>query len=282
MTRSKKSKRPSKKSILRRPGWLAIVLLVCAAAVASAYLAWFLYGQPEAAGPHGKQTAEANDNPGQTEGHPAILPFNKNQYSLSDSGSLWVIVNKGRRLPEGYTPGMLVTTAMPLSRSGILLREDAAKALESLVGGAKSAGLNLMLASGYRSYSYQTNLYNGYVSSQGQTEADRTSARPGHSEHQTGLAADLAPVSRKCEIEKCFGNLAEGKWLASNAHSYGFIIRYPEGQESFTGYDYEPWHIRYVGAPLAGQIYNSGETLEQFFGLPTYPSYPSDIFQLAV
>lgn len=210
--------------------------------------------------------------------------FDKSQYSTTNSASLWVVVNKGRKLPSDYVPADLVTPNIRLRQAGssqnMQLRSDAAMALASLVGGAKSAGFSLMLASGYRSYGYQTSLYNGYVSSQGRTEADRTSARPGHSEHQTGLAADLEPASRVCEIKKCFGDMAEGQWLAGNAQLYGFVVRYPAGKESLTGYDYEPWHVRYVGVELATQLYNQGETLEQFMNLPSYPDYPRQIYRL--
>lgn len=131
-----------------------------------------------------------------------------------------------------------------------------------------------MLSSGYRSYNYQTSLYSNYVKNEGQTAADTQSARPGHSEHQTGLAADIEPASRNCEVDQCFATTPEGKWLAANAYTYGFIIRYPADKVDVTGYEYEPWHIRYIGAPLATELHNQGiETLEEFFGVSGGPSY---------
>jgi D-alanyl-D-alanine carboxypeptidase len=160
------------------------------------------------------------------------------------------------------------------------IRADTAVAMKQLFDGAAQSGLQLKLASGYRSYSTQKALYNGYVASSGQAYADASSARPGHSEHQTGLAADLEPASRNCEIQQCFGTTAEGKWLAANAYKYGFIIRYQEGKDRLTGYEYEPWHVRYIGADLATKVYKSGKTLEQYFGMTTYADYPATSYQL--
>ena len=129
----------------------------------------------------------------------------------------------------------------------------------------------MKVISGYRSQYTQTSVYNSYAQKDGVTAADRYSARPRYSEHQTGLAADLG--NGTCDLEICFGNTSAGKWLESNAHKYGFIIRYPKGKESLTGYQYEPWHLRYVGKELAIQIYKTNQTLEQFFGLPPSQSY---------
>src|SRR5690606_25707577 len=117
----------------------------------------------------------------------------------------------------------------------------------------------------YRSYSYQSNLYNRYVRSHGKTEADRFSARPGHSEHQTGLAFDFGGKNQAHWLEKSFEGTKEGKWLLANAHKYGFILRYPKGKEKITGYIYEPWHYRYVGSKKASEIKNSKLTMEEYF-----------------
>ncbi|PJE65534.1 hypothetical protein COU91_01040 [Candidatus Saccharibacteria bacterium CG10_big_fil_rev_8_21_14_0_10_47_8] len=200
------------------------------------------------------------------------------------AASLSVVVNKGRILPSTYVPANLVVPNVAL-RLGpgspeMRVRADAASAMEQLFAAAARDSLQLKLASGYRSYSFQRSLYNGYVASLGQAYADATSARPGHSEHQTGLAADLEPASRNCEIQECFGNTAEGKWLAANSYKYGFIIRYQQGKQSLTGYQYEPWHVRYLGTSLATKVYSSGKILEQYFGLPSYADYPAVQFQL--
>jgi D-alanyl-D-alanine carboxypeptidase len=219
-----------------------------------------------------------------TGGH-ASVNFNKTQHSINDPASIWVVVNKGRVLPDTYVPADLVTPHVPLrlaeNEPEMYLRQAAASALEKMSADADTQGIHLMLASAYRSYRLQVGLYNGYVKTQGQNSADASSARPGHSEHQTGLAADLEPQNRKCEVELCFSDTKEGRWLAKNAYEYGFIIRYQKGQEILTGYEYEPWHVRYVGNDLALQIHKSGQTLEQFFGLTAYSDYPKTYYQLA-
>ncbi len=213
------------------------------------------------------------------------VQFNKDKYSLNDPSSLWAIANKGRQLPADYVPANLVNPNVPLrldsSSPEMMLRQDAASALAQMFTAAQKDDLKLMLASGYRPYSQQVALYNRYVSQDGQAAADTYSAKPGHSEHQLGLAADVEPVSRICEVDQCFADTAEGKWVAANAYKSGFIIRYPKGKESQTGYEYEPWHVRYVGAALAAQIYKTDTTLEQFFGLPYYDSYPDQPYKLS-
>lgn len=212
------------------------------------------------------------------------VSFNKRQYSINDPASLWVVVNKGRALPSTYVPEGLASPNIPIRPNAIsderLVGGQMKMPLESLAAAANQAGYQLMLASGYRSYATQQAVYGNFVTQMGMSEADKSSARPGHSEHQTGLAADLEPTSRKCEIQQCFGDTPEGQWLAANSYKYGFIIRYAQGNEPLTGYEYEPWHVRYLGASLAQQIHQSGETLEQFFALPAYTSYPPNSFRL--
>lgn len=214
----------------------------------------------------------------------AIPSFNKSQYSINDPSSLWAVVDKGRVLPRDYVPADLVTPGVPLRLSSfspeMKVRDNAARSMERMFGVATSQNIHLMLASGYRSYAEQAAIYSGYIKTAGQTQADVQSAMAGHSEHQSGWAADLESTNRKCELDQCFGDTPEGKWLAANAHSFGFIIRYQKGQENLTGYEYEPWHIRYVGVDLAAQIIKSRETLEQFFGLPAVIQYPPSSFQL--
>lgn len=198
--------------------------------------------------------------------------FNTTAMSTTDPSSTWIVVNKQHPLsPKDYVPSDLVTPNVPLRVPGnesMQLRQVTATALEAMFAGASKDGLNLMLSSGYRSYTYQTNLYNGYVAAQGQATADTQSARPGYSEHQTGFAADVEPVNKNCEVESCFGDTAEGKWVAANAYKYGFIVRYTSGDEPISGYEPEPWHIRYVGTELANELHRTNtSTLEQFFGI---------------
>lgn len=207
--------------------------------------------------------------------------FNKYQYSINDPSSLWVVVNKGRVLPSDYVPAGLRQPSGGDSNQN--LRDDATTALEKLFSDALISGHNLVLYSGYRSYSYQTSIYNSFVKSQGQQMAEQFSARAGHSEHQTGLAADVSSTTGKCTLEQCFTYTAEGKWLAANSYKYGFIVRYPSGRQNLTGYEYEPWHLRYVGIELATEINKTDQTLEQFFGLDTYKldaAYPDNSYQL--
>lgn len=210
--------------------------------------------------------------------------FDRTKYPTDAASSLWVVVNKGRALPSDYAPASLAVPNVPLrlssSASEMQLRQEAASALETMFSAAKSQGINLMLASGYRSYSAQSSVYSSYVSQSGVAQADNFSARPGHSEHQTGLAADIEPLSRACEVEQCFESTPEGRWLAANSYKYGFVIRYQKTTQNLTGYEYEPWHVRYVGNGLAGQLQQSGQTLEQFFGLPAYTSYPDQQVEL--
>ncbi len=214
-----------------------------------------------------------------TASHAVVAPsFDKKRYSLTDPTSIWVIVNKQHPLqPKSYVPTDLVVPTVPLRVPGndsMQLRAPAAAALEAMFTAAKTQGLNLMLASGYRSYQYQVALYNGYVQSQGQATADTQSARPGYSEHQTGLAADLEPSSRNCELDACFQNTPEGKWVALNAYKYGFIIRYTADKTAVTGYEFEPWHVRYVGTDLTNAMHTQHiQTLEEFFGVSGGTTY---------
>lgn len=204
--------------------------------------------------------------------------FNKTKYSVSEPGSIWQVVNKQRLLPTSYVPANLVTANIPLridpNEEQMHISQIINDQLKKMTDDAAKQGFKLVLASGYRSASYQDGLYNSYVADKGQAYADATSARPGASEHQTGLAVDLSAGDKSCELEKCFGETQEGKWLATNGYRYGFIVRYPQGKTNITGYDYEPWHLRYVGVPLATEMHKQKiSTLEEFFGLPAAPDY---------
>jgi D-alanyl-D-alanine carboxypeptidase len=170
-------------------------------------------------------------------------------------------VNKKHKLPSDYVPS--VSTA-----SGATMRPEAIDALKNLLADAQNTGVPMKVLSSYRSYSTQVSTYNRWVNQSGQDAADTFSARPGHSEHQLGLAVDLGELdSTTCDLETCFGNTPAGNWLASNAQNYGFIIRYPSGKQTETGYQYEPWHLRYVGAEVAIAIKNSSQTLDQYYGV---------------
>ena len=139
----------------------------------------------------------------------------------------------------------------------------------------KTAGAGtLVLQSAYRSFASQTAVHARQVARLGKAKGEALAARPGFSEHQTGLAADVAAVSQGCVIQICFAKTKAGSWLASNAYLYGFILRYPKGQTAITGYQFEPWHFRFVGVSLAGQMHRDGiKTLESFWKLPAAPAY---------
>lgn len=194
---------------------------------------------------------------------PAAEPFDKSRYSTTDAASLWVVVNKKHPLtPIDYVPADL-TTAYGKTVSARLVPD-----LTAMITDAAKAGANLTLASAYRSYAYQTGLYNTYVAQDGQAEADTYSARPGYSEHQTGLAIDFGDRAGTCIIEPCFSGTAEGAWLAANAYKYGFLLRYTAAKQSVTGYEAEAWHYRYIGRDLATEMHADGiVTLEEFFGI---------------
>ena len=171
----------------------------------------------------------------------------------------YMIVNKTYTLPETYTP----VGAEGRERCNECITSETMKAFKEMQADAESLGLNIYISSGYRSYNYQKGLYNGYVSRNGQIEADKYSARPGHSEHQTGLAFDLNT------IDDAFALTPEGKWIEQNCYRYGLILRYPKGSTDKTGYEYESWHLRYVGNDLALKLYNDGNwiTMEEYFNL---------------
>ncbi|MCU1483088.1 MAG: D-alanyl-D-alanine carboxypeptidase family protein [Subtercola sp.] len=210
---------------------------------------------------------------------PTPAGFNKTQFSIDDPNSIWVVVNKLRPLADGadFVPPNLVDLPVDMPNpNGYQLRGDAEQALATMFDAAKSEiGTQLVAQSGYRDYSVQVKAYNYYVNLDGVAGADQTSARPGFSEHQTGLAMDILDTTSGCSTDGlCFANTDAGRWLAANAYRFGYILRYPADKTAVTGYEYEPWHFRYVGVDLATEMHNTGvETLEEFFGLPPAPDY---------
>lgn len=158
---------------------------------------------------------------------------------------------------------------------GQQLRAEAARAARTMMDAAKAEGVTLTVSSAYRSYAVQQQTYQYWVSVNGQQVADQLSARPGYSEHQTGLAIDFASPEG-CRLEECYEDTRAGRWLAKNAPNYGFILRFPKGQQAITGYLFEPWHYRYLGKDLAAQYTVSGAgTLEEFLGTGAAPDYVS-------
>ena len=162
-----------------------------------------------------------------------------------------IIVNKTYSLPEDYGNGE---------------DPEALSAFYEMQNDAYSDNIYLEIISGFRSYETQYYTYNSFVYDRGTELADRVSARPGHSEHQTGLAFDINTTANY------FADTPEAAWLAEHCAEYGFIIRYPKDKEYVTGYAYEPWHIRYIGREKAKIITQSGLTLEEYYGLTSYYS----------
>lgn len=203
--------------------------------------------------------------------------FDRAANSIDQPTSVWVVVNKSRQLnPIGYVPPDLVMPPVP-NVNGQPVRKVTSDALVAMFAAAQSeAGLRLVLQSGYRSYDTQVSVYNHDVASNGQAYADTDTARPGHSEHQTGLAVDISAASGTCTLDACFGQTREGRWLATNAWRFGFLLRYPSDKVAITGFTYEPWHFRYIGVPLAAELHRTGvTTLEEYFDVPGGEAYPS-------
>ena len=170
------------------------------------------------------------------------------------------LVNRQNAVSKYFIPTVRKVIGPGMSQS---MREDAAAALEDMFAAAKAEGINLSIVSGYRSYSKQSTIYSRKKASQGQEAADRVSARPGTSEHQLGLAMDVARKGSS-QLNTKFGTTKEGQWVSANAHRFGFIIRYLENYEDVTGYMYEPWHVRYVGKEHAEKLYECGLPMEMY------------------
>ncbi|MBG6189162.1 D-alanyl-D-alanine carboxypeptidase [Arthrobacter sp. CAN_A212] len=198
--------------------------------------------------------------------------------AFADPAAVTVVVNKRRPLdPIDYVPDDLVLPAVALAvdQANATLRPDAAQAVEEMYAAAAADDVGLTLVSGYRSYPVQVDTYNYWVSLNGSAEnADNYSARPGFSEHQTGLAFDIGQDDGACTLRSCFAETAAAAWAAENAHRFGFILRYPEGRQDTTGFLAESWHYRFVGAETSTSMWDDGvQTLEEYFGLPDAPDY---------
>jgi D-alanyl-D-alanine carboxypeptidase len=200
-------------------------------------------------------------------GETATLPELQSEAGSSAAGSL-VLVNKENGLAPDYVPPDLTVPKVPFSFTKVLpqkkMTAKAALALEKLFAQAKKDGLILVGVSGYRPYVYQKAVHKWNVRTVGKIAALKTSAPPGYSEHQTGLAMDLSTPNLHYKLDERFGDTKAGQWIADHAAEFGFIIRYPQGKEEITGYQYEPWHIRYVGEEHARKIAEADLTLEEY------------------
>jgi D-alanyl-D-alanine carboxypeptidase len=194
---------------------------------------------------------------------------------LDDPTFEWMVVNKHRRYdPDDYRPAALAAPKIA-NADGVVVEKTAARALAEMVAAAKAAGAGRIgVASGFRSYEMQVSTYNAEVAARGRDAADQLSARPGHSEHQSGLAADLIACDDGCGAFYAFGKSDQHDWVAAHSWEYGWIIRYESGCTDVTGYQPEPWHLRYIGRELARAYHQGGwHTLEEFFGLDPAPDY---------
>ncbi len=197
----------------------------------------------------------------------------------ADSSSITMLVNKTYYLDQSYSPAGLTELSSYYAASGQQLGAEAAAAMQAWGDAGRGVNVYFYASSAYRSYESQETVYNNYVLAYGQDGADARSARPGFSEHQTGLTVDLAATGDDEGLE--FKDTAAYQWTSTNSQDYGWILRYPEGKESITGYEFESWHYRYVGVEIAQAVYNSQLTYDEFWMLYLAPwesedSKPSD------
>ncbi len=195
--------------------------------------------------------------------------------------SIDVLINKENCLPSDYIPPDLTTPNIPArtyTSENAKLREPAARALENLYVAAKAEGFYFFSASGYRSYALQESVFNSEVSRVGFEKASTQVAYPGTSEHQSGLAMDISSDAMGGALLESFGDTGVGKWVAENCHKYGFIIRYPKDKVHITKYDYEPWHLRYLGVDFATHLYEKDLCMEEYYALNAkYRTFPIDL-----
>ncbi len=188
---------------------------------------------------------------------------------VTSDDSLTKVVNLAHLVDENYVPSDLRTVNVHVTEAQEL-RDEAATNLEYMFQAAINDHIYLKLVSGYRSYQLQKDLYNYYISIRGQAFADSVDAHPGASEHQLGLGVDIGCWNGACELEYCFTYYDDYTWLQEHAHEYGFVERYPDGKSDITRIAYSPWHFRYLGVEEATKVYESGLTLEEYYGVSAY------------
>ncbi|HEX4472990.1 MAG TPA: D-alanyl-D-alanine carboxypeptidase family protein [Nocardioides sp.] len=222
-------------------------------------------------GPGGPATPSSHSTHGSTQhgGTSSGATFDRGRHSLGDPTSIWVIVNKRHPIsPLEFRPRISIVR-------GYQVATPAAAPLTRMLDAADRAGVPLKIASAFRSYGYQEGVHSHLVATLGLQAADAISARPGYSEHQTGLAVDLQPLDGTCALQDCFAGTAAARWLTAHAWTFGFVVRYTRANSQVTGYSPEPWHFRYVGSALARELHETGiASLEQFFGV-TGGDYPT-------
>lgn len=255
---------------VRRNRIILVVVLAAAAVVALGAGLLLGGGGPFAAAKGAGSTPTPTETvrpaPASTAPPASVDTFDRAKFSLDDPNSIWVVVNKLRPMnPQDFVPSDLVPVDVPYTNEPELRQEAADAVIAMFQAATDEAGLTLASNSAYRSYETQVNVYDG---------DDTLTARPGFSEHQTGLVMDIGAESGECSLDPCFADTPEGAWLRDNAWRFGFILRYPADKTDITGYAFEPWHFRYVGVELATEMHETGvTTLEEFFGLPPAPNY---------
>ncbi|HEY0117283.1 MAG TPA: D-alanyl-D-alanine carboxypeptidase family protein [Cellulomonas sp.] len=204
---------------------------------------------------------------------PTAVGIDLAQYSTTDPSSLWVVVNKQHPVdPLDYEPPDLVSV------SGGLVRSVVAPDLAAMLAAAKADGVSIGVRTAYRSYNFQVSVHADVVHRSGTAYADKYSARPGYSEHQTGLALDIhSTADPSCDLKSCFTTTPEGQWVAAHGWEFGFVVRYTPENSAVTGYSPEAWHLRYVGRELAAWMHANGvASLEEVFGVSGGSDYPAD------
>jgi len=208
--------------------------------------------------------------------------YNRITFPLDlDPESITVFINKEHALSNAYIPRDLTKPNVTFDELEFsekqLLRQEASLALEALFNNALKCDLTLYAVSGFRSYNRQYDIFTSNLIQKGREHTLKYSAVPGTSEHQSGLAMDISCSTINFELDEVFDSTPEGIWLAENSYKEGFIIRYPKDKVDITGYEYEPWHIRYVGKVLADFLYENSLSLEEYYNYT-----PSDDFDFFI
>ena len=188
-------------------------------------------------------------------------PFYTQTREITNPDTITVLVNKYHYLPNDYVPSDMVET-LEYAKTKLLLQKEAYDNFLLMAKDIEKEDMHIRIVSAYRSFAYQKNLYNNYLKHDSIEMVDSYSARPGYSEHQTGLAIDIDNI--QIDYNK-FHLTNEFSWIRENAHKYGFILRYPFNKEKITGYKYEPWHLRYVGIDIATYIYQNDITYDEYY-----------------
>jgi D-alanyl-D-alanine carboxypeptidase len=188
---------------------------------------------------------------------------------IKSSDPILILVTKTNALPASFVPKNLIKPAVLFvgPNTPSLLSKPAGDAYLSLYNAAKKDGITLFVASAYRSYAKQKSVFAAFAKQYGYDKASQFSAHAGHSEHQTGLALDITSKSMNFDLSDKFASTMEGKWLAGNAYKYGFIMSYPEGMTEKTGYEYEPWHFRFLGFDSAMYLHDNYLILGDYIAL---------------